>query len=134
MHKTIELGKLKRRGESIIGLSKSVVIPKSVLISKEQQELNSKKIAEYLVVKLQKAKEIGQLRKAKLESKTDSKIPMTSLKDLSPKTRAVRQQQMKILKERQMKVIEDLKNKDSKLKIPQKIPVLTKVNKEGIIN
>lgn len=133
MNTAIELGKLKRRGESIIGLSKSVVIPKSVLISKEQQELNSKKIAEYLIVKLQKAKEIGQLRKAKLESKTDSKIAMTSLKDLSPKTRALRHKQMKILKEKQMKVIEDLKNKDSKLKIPQKIPVPTKVNKEGII-
>lgn len=134
MNTAIELGKLKRRGESIIGLSKSVVIPKSNLISKEQQELNSKKIAEYLIVKLQKAKEIGQLRKAKLESKTDSKIAMTSLKDLSPKTRALRHQQMKILKEKQMKVIEDLKNKDSKLKIPQKISVPTKVNKEGIIN
>lgn len=134
MNKTIELGKLKRRGDSIIGLSKSVVIPKNALISKHQQELNTKKIAEYLVVKLQKAKEIGEIRKAKLESKTDSKIPMTSLKDLSPKTRALRQQQMKSLKERQMKVIQDLKINKSKLKIPKKIPVPTNVNKEGISN
>lgn len=129
MNKTVELGKLRRKGESIAVASKSLVRLTSVL-SKEQQA----KLAADLLTKLQKAKAIGQLRKSKLDTKAGSKIPMTSLKDLSPKTRALRQQEMRALKEKQMKVIEDMKNKDKKLTIPKQIQVPTKFDKDGIIN
>lgn len=118
MNKTVELGKLRRKGEPIVVAPKSLVRPTSVL-SKEQQA----KLAADLLTKLQKAKAIGQLRKSKLDTKAGSKIPMTSLKDLSPKTR-----------EKQMKVIEDMKNKDKKLTIPKQIQVPTKFDKDGIIN
>lgn len=130
MNKTVELGKLRRKGEQIVVASKSLVRPTTVL-SKEQQA----KLAADLLTKLQKAKAIGQLRKTKLDTKAGTKIPLTSLKDLSPKTRALRQQEMRVLKEKQMQVIQGIKNKESKLMIPKKIiKVPTSFDKEGITN
>lgn len=130
MNKTVELGKLRRKGEQIVVASKSLVRPTTVL-SKEQQA----KLAADLLTKLQKAKAIGQLRKTKLDTKAGTKIPLTSLKDLSPKTRALRQQEMRVLKEKQMQVIQGIKNKESKLMIPKKIiKVPTSFDKESITN